>query len=347
MPSGQVDGGTLGPVDRARLFGIALVVIAAVGYGSGGLFARPAYAAGADWLTVMAWRFGLAMIVSWALVAMRPQTRAAVRGLTPRAVVVTVLLGAMLVLHSGTYYAALETVPLSLAGLITAIYPPVVAILAVWVGRPLEGRRAWLALALTVAGTALAVGGIKASEMPPWSGLLLAISAPLFYAVWIVLAARHSGETRETTGAESGRTTDALVTGAILLTGTAVSYWVIALAMRHPVLPADVPAGAWPGILGVALTSGFLAPQAFYAGAKRVGGAQAALISTVEPLYTILAAGIILGEVLTLTQWTGAVLIIIGVVLSQTRGRASRVPAGASGQDGPVVLQPLARVGDD
>lgn len=333
-------------MDRARLFGIALVVVAAVGYGSGGLFARPAYAAGADWLTVMAWRFGIAMLLSWALVAARPHARAAIRRLAPRAIAVTLVLGAMLVLHSGTYYAAIETVPLSLAGLITAIYPPLVAILAVWIGRPLRGPRGWLALALTVVGTALAVGGIHTDVMPPWSGLLLAISAPVFYAVWIVLAARHSGETRETTGAESSRPTDALVTGALLLTGTAGTYWAISLAIGHPVLPPDVPVAAWPGILGVALSAGFLATQAFYAGAKRVGGAQAALISTVEPLYTILAAGIILGEVLTLTQWTGAMLIISGVVLSQLPAGVPGRWAAGNGRE-PAPLQPLARVSED
>lgn len=343
----KAGGRYLPAVDRTRLFGIALVAAAAVGYGSGGLFASPAYAAGADWLTVMAWRFGIAVALSWGLVAMRPTARAALRGLSPRAVAVTLLLGAMLVLHSGTYYAAIETVPLSLAGLITAIYPPAVAILAVWIGRPLEGRRAWMALGLTVAGMVLAVGGIETAEMPPLAGLLLAISAPVFYAFWIVLTARHSGETREITGAESLRPTDALATGALLLTGTAGTYWAVALVIGHPVLPADVPADAWPGILGVAISAGFVGPQAFYAGAKRIGGAQAALVFTVEPLYTIIAAGIVLGEVLTIMQWAGAVLIIAGVVLSQTRGRRSGAAAGSPDDDEPVLPQPLARVSDD
>jgi drug/metabolite transporter (DMT)-like permease len=337
--------GPAGRVDRARLVGIALVVGAAIGYGSGGLFARPTYEAGADWLTVMAWRFGIAMGLSWLVVATRPRARAAVRALAPRALAVTLALGAMLVLHSGTYYAALETVPVSLAGLITAIYPPAVAVLAVWIGRPLEGRRAWIALALTVIGMVLAVGGIETSHMPPWTGIALAISAPLFYAVWIVLAARHSGETREATGAESEHATDAVATGAILLTGTAGAYWIMALAIRHPVLPWDVPSAAWPGIIGVAVSAGFIAPQAFYAGAKRIGGAQAALVSTVEPLYTILAAGLILGEVLTITQWAGAALIISGVVLSQSRGRGPKLAAAEA--DEPVLPQPLARVSDD
>jgi drug/metabolite transporter (DMT)-like permease len=334
-------------VDRARLVGIALVVAAAVGYGSGGLLARPAYEAGANWLTVMAWRFGIAMALSWLLVAMRPQARAALRGMVPRTTATTLGLGVMLVLQSGTYYAAIETVPISLAGLITAIYPPGVALLSVWIGQPLQGRRAWLALAMTVAGMVLAVGGIRASAMPPLTGLLLAISAPCFYALWIVIAARHSGETRSATGAESGETTDVLATGALLVTGTAITYWLMAFATGNPVLPADVPAAAWPGMLGVALAAGFMAPQAFYAGAKRIGGAQAALVSTTEPLYTILAAGIILGETLTLPQWMGAALIIGGVVLSQTRRRAAPAEALAAHDAARVIAQPLAAAGHD
>jgi hypothetical protein len=47
-------------VDRARLVGIALVVMSAIAFGSGGLFARPVYATGVDWLTLMAWRFLIA-----------------------------------------------------------------------------------------------------------------------------------------------------------------------------------------------------------------------------------------------------------------------------------------------
>lgn len=340
-------------MDRARIFGIALVVIAAIGYGSGGLFARPAYEAGVNWLTVMVWRFGIAVVLSWGLVAFRPSARAAIRATTRRTMAVTLVLGAMLVLQSGTYYAALETVPVSLAGLLTAIYPPVVAVLAVRFGMPLDGRRAWLALLITVAGMVLAVGGIEAEVMPPVAGLVLAISAPLFYAVWIILAARHSGETREGTGAASERPTDVLATGALLLTGTAGTYLVMAVAAGNPFLPAQVPADAWPWMLGVAVVAGFLAPQAFYAGARRVGAAQAALISTVEPLWTILAAGFFLGEVLMPVQWLGAALILAGVVLSQTRGRGGSAGTDAqlvvvpTADDKPVLPQPLARVGDD
>ena len=114
-----------------------------------------------------------------------------------------------------------------------------------------------------------------------------------------------------------------------MLTATAPCTGPSTSAIGHPVLPAEIPAEAWPGILGVAVVAGFLAVQGFYAGAQRVGAAQASLISTVEPLWTILAASILLDERLAPIQWVGGALILVGVLLSQTRGRRLRRPSAA------------------
>ena len=81
------------------------------------------------------------------------------------------LLGVLYTGNSGTYYAGLETVPVSLAALIVYIYPAVVAVLSLRYGRRLEGRRAWFALGLALVGVALALGGIPDDALPPISGL--------------------------------------------------------------------------------------------------------------------------------------------------------------------------------
>jgi drug/metabolite transporter (DMT)-like permease len=128
-------------VNRTRITGIALVLVSAIAFGSGGLFARPAYAAGVDWLTLMAWRFGIAGALSWAVLLARPSARRALRALPRRTILVTIGLGVYYVSNTATYYAGIVTVPLSLAALIIYIYPPVVAVLALRLGRPLEERR--------------------------------------------------------------------------------------------------------------------------------------------------------------------------------------------------------------
>ena len=323
-------------------------MVSAIAFGSGGLFARPVYSTGVDWLTLMAWRFAIAGSLAWVVLLVRPGARRALRALPRRTVLASIALGAFYVTNTATYYAGIETVPLSLAALIVYVYPPVVAVLALLFGRPLEGRRAWTALGMAVLGVVLAVGGISADSAPPVEGLVLIIASPLLYAIWIILAARHSGERSDRVGADSGDGASASAIGAVMLTSTAAVYWAVTLGIGHPVLPAAIPADAWPGILAVGVLAGFVPVMTFYAGAQRVGAAEASLISTVEPLWTIVAAAIIYDERLAPVQLAGGALILGGVVLSQTRGRRDR-PAG----DGlaldpePRLPQPVVRLGEE
>ncbi len=337
-------------MDRTRLAGIALVVMSAVAFGSGGLFARPVYATGVDWLSLMAWRFAIAGALSWLVLLVNPSARRALLRMPRRTLLATMGLGVWYLSNTATYYAGIAEVDLSLAALIVYVYPPVVAVLALRLGRPLEGRRAWTALGIAFAGVVLAIGGIDTSTAPPLGPLLLVIAAPLFYAGWIILAARVSGERSDRTGHGSEAGADASVAGAVMLSTTGVAYWVICLGTGHPVLPADLPIEAWPGIVGVAVVAGFLAVQGFYAGAQRVGAAQASLLSTVEPLWTILAASLLLGERLQPVQWLGGALILAGVILSQTRRRAqgARGPVAMPGVDEePVLPQPVVRLSEE
>ncbi|HEY5628936.1 MAG TPA: DMT family transporter [Candidatus Limnocylindrales bacterium] len=324
-------------MNRPRLVGIGLVVISAISFGSGGLFARPAYAAGIDWLTLMAWRFLLAGALAWAVLLVSPSRRRGLRRMPRRMLLTSIGLGIYYLSNTATYFAGITTTPLSLAALIVYVYPPIVAVLALRFGRPLEGRRAWTALGIAVLGVVLAVGGINAAEMPPLGGLLLVIASPLLYSVWIIMAARHSGETSGAVGSEAEGASNASAVGAVMLSTTGVAYWAICLVLGHPVLPATIPPDAWPGVLGVGVVAGWIAVQAFYAGAQRVGAAQASLLSTVEPLWTIVAAGILLGERLEPIQMAGGALILVGVVLSQTgnRGEPKELP------------QPILRLGEE
>ncbi len=327
-------------MDRARLTGIALVVVSAIAFGSGGLFAKPVYAAGVDWLTLMAWRFAVAGGLAWGVLLVRPGARRAVRALSRRKLLGTVGLGVLYVGNTATYYAGIQTVPLGLSALIVYLYPPVVAALALQFGRPLEGRRAWSALGIAALGVALAVGGIDTATAPPLDGLLLILASPLIYAVWIILAARHSGERSDHVGRQAEEGADASAIGAVMLSSTAIVYWIVALGIGHPVLPAAVPGEAWPGILAVAVIAGFVPVQAFYAGTQRVGAAQASLISTIEPLWTIAAAAVLYGERLRPVQLAGGALILAAVVLSQTGGHREPGGGGEASLPQPLVHLP-------
>jgi len=307
---------------RAVAIGVALTVVSAFAFGSGALFAKPVYALDVGWHPLMAWRFLIGATLAWAWLLTHAHLRAALRRMRRRDLVVSVALGVMYTGNSATYFAGLETVSASLAALIVYIYPALVAVLSLQVGQPLRGRRAWGALVLALAGVALAVGNVDQATAPPVSGLLLIAASPVIYAVWIVLAARLSGEARSGAGADAvaGAAVDPLAAGAVMLTATAATYWLSALAMGAPVLPALIPAGAWFGLVGVGLVSTFIAVLAFYAGAHRIGAARASIVSTVEPIWTIVLASLLFAESLGPLQLVGGAMILIGVVIAQTGG---------------------------
>lgn len=313
-----------GSAGRGRALGIALVVLSACAFGSGALFAKPVYAAGMDWMGLLAWRFLFGAVVGWLWLLARRADRAALRRISRRRLVVLLALGAIYVTNSGTYYASLQTVPASLAAVIVYLYPAIVAVLALRWGRRLPGRRPWIALVIATSGVVLAVGGVPEDAMPPASGILLALASPIIYAGWIILSARLAGERPQVEDAvppeaiEAAEETDPAPAAALMMTATWAIYFVLATATGRPTMPWDVPPGAWVGLLGIGVVSTAIAIQTFYAGTKRVGAAQAALISTVEPIYTITLAVLLFDEAMTPIQLVGGALVIVGVILAQT-----------------------------
>ena len=316
-------------MDRRRLGGVALILLSAAGFGSGSLFAQPVYGAGVDWLVLSAWRFLFGASLAWAWLLASGVRRRGLRDIDRRAAFVSLALGMLYVGNSGAYYASLETVSPSLAGLIVFTYPALVAVVTIRFGQRLEGRRAWLALGIALSGVALTIGGIDPDRAPPVTGLVLVVTSMLIYVVWIVLAARLAGERRGTVGGMSDGGAAASTATALMMTATAAVYWSWSILGARPVLPAQIPAQAWGGLVGVGVVSTFIAIQAFYAGAQRIGAAQASIISTVEPIWTIALAFLLFGFTLTPVQLVGGALIIAGVLLAQTGPVASQAPASA------------------
>jgi drug/metabolite transporter (DMT)-like permease len=301
------------------VLGIALAAASACGYGSGALFAKSVYAAGIDWLALLYWRFLMAGILVWAWALLVPENRRALLALPRRRVLVLLGLGMFFVSNASTYYAALGYISASLAALLVYIYPALVAVLSIRFGRGLEGRRPWVALAVVTAGVVLTLGDIETQVQP--IGIVLGLASPALYSIYILMAARTAGERRGETANDrtgSGAETHPAVASALMISGTFAVIAVLAVVAREPVLPGDVPGGAWFGLAGIAVFSTALAISAFYASTARIGAAQAALVSTVEPVWTITLATLLFSEHLGPIQMLGGVFVIGGVILAQT-----------------------------
>lgn len=290
--------------------------------------AKGVYATGTDWLTLLAWRFTFGALLTWGWLLAWPGGRLALRRLTARQAAVMVGLGVVFAGNAATYYAAVERAPVSLVALLLYVYPTLVAVGAMRFGRSFEGRRAWLALGIATAGAVCMVGGIQAGTDP--LGVVLAVASPIIYSGYILLAARVAGERKGAIApaprSDAPSQVPPLLAAALMMLGTWLVIVVIAAAVGEPALPWQVPGDAWPGLLAIGVLATAVAIQAFYAGVARIGAAQAALVSMLEPVFAVTLAVLLLGERLDALQMLGAAFVATGVVLAQT-GRAAATEA--------------------
>jgi drug/metabolite transporter (DMT)-like permease len=84
------------------------------------------------------------------------------------------------------------------------------------------------------------------------------------------------------------------------------------VAQSRPVEP--IAATGWCAILALGLTTA-LSRLAMFSALQRVGGVETALVGLLELLVSLMLAFLLLGERLTLLQWTGAVLLVISLML--------------------------------
>src|SRR5436190_12929622 len=311
-------------MDRRRVVGIALVVVSAFGFGSGTVLSKPIYEAGLDWLQLLAWRFAIGAGLAWLWLVVSSDRRAALLRLSRRQALGAIALGVWYTGNAGTYYAGLQTVPASLAGVLVYLYPAIVAVLSIRFATRLSGRRPWIALAIACVGVILALGGIQLETPPPLSGILLILASPVIYAGWIILSARLAGERSDRIAAETsgeGHADDAAAATTLMISATAAVFLAAALLTGRPLAPGRIPPDAWRYLVAIGFLSTFLAIQTFYAGARRIGAAQAALVSTVEPLIIVTLAWLVLHDTLAPIQLVGAGLILVGVLAAQTAGR--------------------------
>lgn len=318
-PSSLSRRGTAAVVNLpAAVQGTTLVLLSAAGFGAMSIFAKAAYAAGANVPTTLFLRFLLASVVLWGGLAATGRARF---GLSARAVVLCVGLGAIgYAAMSLAFFSALEYVSASLASLVLYTYPPVVTLLAFIVLREgLDGRKC-LALAAAALGLVfvLGVGGGPVRGV----GVVLALVASASYSAYIIAARVLL------------RGVPPLAASAIVIAAAGTTFGIYGAASGTLRLSMSIP--AYAAIAGMAVVSTVLAIAAFFAGLERVGASRTAILSTFEPVVTLTLAAAVLGDRLAPVQLAGGVCILGAVVLLHAgSGRRAERPAADVPSGGP------------
>ena len=292
------------------------------------IFATQAYHEDVGVTTLLATRFALAAVVFWAIVGARSR-RAGTAPLadTPRRVVLAALAlgGAGYSLQSGLFFSALRHIDVSMTSLLLYTYPAMVCAGAVALGRERFTVFKATALALASAGTALVLlgaggGGLQAT------GVLLALGAGVTYSVYILVAEAIVGRL------------DTWLFSALVATGAAVSLLVAGVATGALELPS---AAGFAWIAAIALLSTVLPVSTFLLGMARVGASTAAIVSTVEPVFTVSLAVLLLGDALGPAQLVGGLLVLGAVLALQARPAEDPKHAPARGVAPAALREPV------
>ena len=274
-----------------------MVLGAAAGFGTIGIFGELAVAADLSFATLLPFRFAFATLLVVVLAHVRDWSFPA----TAREWGATLVLGVVYTAMTLLYFFSLRYLTAGLATIVLYTYPAIVVALSAAVLRETVTRWTVGALALSLSGVALVVGADTSGAAP--AGVALALGAATCYAVY----------TAASRVLVSTLTPRALMTG--VLVGTTASMTVYGGVVNGLVAPAD--GREWAIVVGLALV-GTVAPLVlFYEGVERLAASRVGIISTAEPVVTVLLGALLLDEVVTGVSVAGGVLVLGGVLLVQ------------------------------
>ena len=276
-----------------RVLGVALALTSATCFGVMPILTKIVYDDGAGTLGVLSLRFTLASAVLYVLARLRREPLPRGRQLRH-----LLLLGGIgYVAESLFYFSALERISAGLTSLLLYVYPALVVLLAALLLRHRPRPVALLCVGVATAGSALTIGPVVGGQT---AGVLLGLGAAGSYALYVVLSARATAGLGPFAAA------------AVIMAACAAVYDVLALSTQATLPSAP---SAWLALLGVALIGTVVAVAAFFGALALLGPSDTAVVSTIEPVVSVLAAFVVLGERLTVVQMLGGLLVLAAVVV--------------------------------
>lgn len=244
------------------------------------------------------WRFVIAGAVLWIVSILRPS-----KGKVQEKNLGGYLaLGAVFGLSSLSAMFALDKLPSSLYIIILYIYPSLVVLYSLLVGKPVPSLF-WLGLPLTFIGLFLTVFNFRSFLSVDPLGFGITIFNALAMGAYLLLSERtFSGSSSKFHG------TRWMLTGAMFFN-----------LLWTPLLGIKMPGSAlgWLLIVSLGIFATLVPLLSINIGLQLIGAARGSVIITLQPVLAVLFSTLFLGETLTLQQWLGGGLVIAAVILIQ------------------------------
>ncbi len=275
--------------------GVALTALSAAFFGSLAIYGKVADRMGIPLVELLAIRFALAAVLLWVLAAARRERLAwSRRSLGP------VAMGLLYVGQAATYFTSLKTVPAAVTSILLYVYPAIVMLLAALLLGERLGRVRVAALAVAAAGVFAVVDPLSAHGSIDRTGVLLGLATAVIYATYILVGRALLTEVPAVVASAGIATTAAIALGAAGM----------ASGQFRPLTPGGF---ALAGSMAVVATA--IPATLFLAGLARIGATRAAIISTLEPVTTVVLAAVLLGETLDGIRLAGGAAVLVAAVI--------------------------------
>lgn len=275
-----------------KLIGILFIAISAAAFGTLAIFGTFAYNDGMDTFTVLFLRFGISASIMTCILILRREP-------LPRSNILLQLIGMGALGYVGQSFMYLTATKYASAGLVALLlylYPFFVAILSVLFLNQKITRIKVLALILALIGTAFTVDPNGGQLI----GILMAIAAALIYSIYIIV------------GTNVMKHVSAIQSSTIIFASAGVVFGVLAFTNGIQLPQSNF---GWYAIAGIVMISTIIPVVLFLAGLERIGPINAAMLSTLEPVVTVLLAMWLFGDKLQPTVLLGGGMILTSVIL--------------------------------
>ena len=269
------------------------------------IFGKTVYASGISVQSLLFYRFLIAAMVMLPIALLQKKK-------FPKPRDFCILIGMGFIGYAGQsfcFFSSLTLIPAPLVAILLYLYPVFVAVLSIFfLDEQLDNKKI-TALFLAISGTVLVVGFEPDGNV---KGILLGVSAAVIYAVYNIVGARVMSRN------------DPFTASIVVI----ASAWVFYLGYNMKTglfIPND--GVVWVNILAIAVLCTAVAIYAYFHGIKLTGAVNAAMLSTFEPVTTMVLAGLFLGQKIGWIQVGGAAMVLSSAVIVagavKKRGRSN------------------------
>jgi len=293
------------------LQGLIYALISACSFASMAILVKFGYHAGMDGAEMMSYRFTYAAMLLFIVLLIKDRS---LLRISPKRLLGCLFLGLVIYwLQTTCFVRALATIPASTTALVLYVHPVVVTLMSAVIFKMKIDRVVALSLALVISGCCLVFYDAFLKSVDA-TGLLYATGAMIFFSIYLVLVQ-----------------VQVISKGLKPLTATFYVMLFASVAFNITAAIEGAPlAWLWPNadtfLIGFALGvfPGVIAVAFLYLAIEKIGSAYTCIFSSIEPVITLAAAALFLGENIVLLQIGGAALIVVGIVIPNLRALAMK-----------------------